>query len=239
MFPSERRRNQLQTASRNQRVCRVSSSRPDLRSTLRSGVCQAAHGHRNRNWLSRPCSVSVSAVMVIMLRKNTEGCPSPLRFSAARCCQVMLCARNCGDPIDFTRTNLQVPTRSHGNPSPLESLDEDDFQKRARATVLIREDQLSKARTALLNEPPAAFWPAVRQMHERHRTPPSGPVSLHALPSISLVQEALLSFAQDSAGEPSGLLRLVRGIERKAANTAQGQRGELCDGSQPQPCWPR
>ena len=82
---------------------------------------------------------------------------------------------------------------------------EDDFRRGERATAWAKEGQLSTASTDLLGEPAAHSKTVTKEMRDRHpapwakdvasgpHAPPSDP-NLATLPTITLVQEALLSF---------------------------------------------
>ena len=94
----------------------------------------------------------------------------------------------------------QVCSKHKRDPDPTSTeatRDVDDFPKKdARATTLAKEGQLAKACAALLDELPATFSATVAQeMHECHQAL-AVPVSLAALFSILLVQEAQLSVAR-------------------------------------------
>ena len=114
--------------------------------------------------------------------------------------------------------------------------DDHDLLKRdERATALAKEGQLSDACTALLDEAPGAYSETVaKEMCDRHcgsldgkRGLPVAPITLATPPPISLVQEALLSFAPDSAARASGLRpqhnkgRLIPGHRRAGASSAR------------------
>ena len=81
-----------------------------------------------------------------------------------------------------------------------------------QTTTLAKEGPLSNACSALLDEPPAPYSEQVaKEMRDRHQPPRTENIArwtliaLVSLASLTMVQEALLSFAPDSAAGPSGL----------------------------------
>ena len=103
--------------------------------------------------------------------------------------------------------------REHDNSPPDPHDNVDDFQERdERATALAR-GQLSEACSGLLDELPASYSESVGKEMREHGPPPRaedvarlevlsvGPVA--TTPSISLIQDELLSFAPNSSAAPT------------------------------------
>ena len=71
------------------------------------------------------------------------------------------------------RNHVSTPPKRKREPEDLPADAEDDFHQRdERATALVKEGQLSMARTALLNEPPPAYSETTAKgIRDRHPAP--------------------------------------------------------------------